>query len=61
MEALSRGHLEIVKLLLDKGVEVNYQNVVSYSLIVVNHVQSILLVCTRRLVICWHWNLLEHI
>ena len=31
MMATSRGHFDMVKLLLDKGVEVNYQNVVSYS------------------------------
>ena len=29
------GHFEIVKLLLDKGAEVNYQDMVSYSSIVV--------------------------
>ena len=33
--ASSRGHFEIVKLLLDKGAEVNHQNKVSYSSIVV--------------------------
>ena len=31
MVASSGGHFEIVKLLLDKGAEVNYQNKVSYS------------------------------
>ena len=31
MVASSRGYVEIVKLLLDKGAEVNYQNEVSYS------------------------------
>ena len=31
----SSGHFEIVKLLLDKGAEVNHQNKVSYSSIVV--------------------------
>ena len=31
MEALSMGRFEIVKLLLDKGAEVNLQNKVSYS------------------------------
>ena len=31
MMALSRGNFEIVKLLLDKGAEVNCQNKVSYS------------------------------
>ena len=31
MEASSGGHFEIVKLLLDKGVDVNYQNEVSFS------------------------------
>ena len=31
MMALSKGHLMIVKLLLDKGAEVNYQIKVSYS------------------------------
>ena len=31
MVALSGGHCEIVKLLLDKGAEVNCQNKVSYS------------------------------
>ena len=31
MMASSRGHFEIVKLLLDKGAEVNHQNKVSYS------------------------------
>ena len=31
MEASSRGHFEIVKLLLDKGVDVNCQNKASYS------------------------------
>ena len=31
MVALSGGHFEIVKLLLDKGAEVNHQNKVSYS------------------------------
>ena len=31
MVALSGGHFEIVKLLLDKGAEVNLQNKVSYS------------------------------
>ena len=35
MEASSRGHFKIVKLLLDKGAEVNHQNKVSYSSIVV--------------------------
>ena len=35
MVALSRGYLEIVKLLLDKGAEVNHQNKVCYSSIVV--------------------------
>ena len=30
MEASSGGHFEIVKLLLDKGAEVNHQNKVSY-------------------------------
>ena len=31
MVALSKGHFEIVKLLLDKGAEVNHQSKVSYS------------------------------
>ena len=31
MIALSKGHVEIVKLLLDKGAEVNLHNNVSYS------------------------------
>ena len=31
MKAASGGHLGIVKLLLDKGAEVNHQNKVSYS------------------------------
>ena len=31
MMASSSGHVEIVKLLLDKGAEVNHQNKVSYS------------------------------
>ena len=31
MVALPGGHLEIVKLLLDKGAEVNFQDTVSYS------------------------------
>ena len=31
MVELSRGHFEVVKLLLDKGAEVNYQDMVSYS------------------------------
>ena len=31
IEASSGGHFEIVKLLLDKGAEVNPQNEVSYS------------------------------
>ena len=31
MVALSRGYVEIVKLLLDKGAEVNHQKMVSYS------------------------------
>ena len=31
MMALSRGNFEIVKLLLDKGADVNSQNKVSYS------------------------------
>ena len=31
MVASLRGHFEIVKLLLDKGAEVNHQNEVSYS------------------------------
>ena len=31
MEASSRGHFEVVKLLLDKGVDVNCQNEVSFS------------------------------
>ena len=31
MLASSRGHLEIVKLLLDKGAKVNHLNKVSYS------------------------------
>ena len=31
MVASRRGHFEIVKLLLDKGAEVNYQDTVSYS------------------------------
>ena len=35
MEASSRGHLEIVKLLLDKGAEVNHQNKASFNSIVV--------------------------
>ena len=35
MVASSRGHFEIVKLLLDKGAEINHQNNVSYSSIVV--------------------------
>ena len=35
MVASSWGHLEIVKLLLDKGAEVNHLNKVSYSSIVV--------------------------
>ena len=30
---LSGGHYEIVKLLLDKGAEVNHQNKASYSVI----------------------------
>ena len=34
MEALSGGHFEIVRLLLDKGAEVNHQNKVSNSSIV---------------------------
>ena len=33
--ASSEGHFEIVKLLLDKGAEVNHQDKVSYSSIVV--------------------------
>ena len=31
MMASSGGYVEIVKLLLDKGAEVNHQNMVSYS------------------------------
>ena len=31
MGASHQGHVEIVKLLLDMGAEVNYQNMVSYS------------------------------
>ena len=31
MEASSGGHFGIVKLLLDKGVDVNHQSKVSYS------------------------------
>ena len=31
MKASCEGHLKIVKLLLDKGAEVNHQNKVSYS------------------------------
>ena len=31
MVASSKGHVEIVKLLLDKGAEVNHQNKVSYN------------------------------
>ena len=31
MPPLSNGHFEIVKLLLDKGAELNFQNKVSYS------------------------------
>ena len=31
MVASSRGHVEIVKLLLDKGAKFNYQDNVSYS------------------------------
>ena len=49
MVASSRGHLEIVKLLLDKGAEVNHLNMVSYSLIMFK-VISISLACTRWLV-----------
>ena len=50
MEASSWGHVEIVKLLLDKGAEVNHQNEVNYCTIKL-YVQSILLACTRWLVI----------
>ena len=49
MEASLQGYFEIVKLLLDKGAEVNYQKKVSYNCS--NHVQSISLACTRWLVI----------
>ena len=35
MEASSEGHFVIVKLLLDKGAEVNHLNKVSYSSVVV--------------------------
>ena len=35
MVASSRGHFEIVMLLLDKGVDVNCQNKVSFNSIVV--------------------------
>ena len=35
MEASSEGHFEIVKLLLDKGVDVNCQNKASFNSIVV--------------------------
>ena len=38
------GHFEIVKLLLDKGAEVNHQNEVNYCTIKL-YVQSILLAC----------------
>ena len=31
MDASSGGHSEIVKLLVDKGAEVNHQNKVSYN------------------------------
>ena len=48
MVASSGGHVEIVKLLLDKGA---YVNNVSYSS---NHVQSMSLACTRWLVIYVH-------
>ena len=44
MVASSGGHFRTVKLLLDKGAEVNHQNMVSY-------VQSISLACTRWLAI----------
>ena len=35
MEASSGGHCEIVKLLLDKGADINYQNKASFNSIVV--------------------------
>ena len=51
MTASSRKHFKIVKLLLDKGAEVNHQNKVSQLNCSNHHVQSISVACTRWLVI----------
>ena len=52
MVALSEGHVEIFKLLLDKGAEVNLQNEVSSKYFACMYPMACDL-CTG----CWHWDL----